>query len=185
MNCRSLHSDAVRRWRRFPVSEAACLTVIIGTSILREEGFDVSGATPCTNDTGPRLTLYRGVNRNHAGYADALLGIAKPNRRWWQFWKLSPITPFEHNTMQQAAINSVFTSWTINPLVAENYALRDQYDPGMISSGVVLEAQIPIWRTFPSPDAFEIRHPTSGQILPEQEILVRGVIRNARVRPVP
>lgn len=79
---------------------------------------------------------------------------------------------------------SVFTSWTLNPLVAENYALRDRND-GTISYGVVLTAQIPMWRTFPSPDAFEIRHPTSGQILPEQEILVRGVIRNARVRMAP
>lgn len=100
-------------------------------------------------------------------------------------WKLSPVTPFEHNTIQDATLNSVFTSCTMNPLVAENYALRDRIIPDTLSSGVVLEAQIPVSRTFPSPDAFTIRHPISGQVLPEQELLVRGVIRGAKVRMVP
>src|SRR3989441_359244 len=167
------------------VTESACILDMIGTAILREEGFDVGGLTPCSKDKSPRITLYRGVNQNHAGYPEALLGIAKPNRRWWQFWKLSPLTPFEHNTIQEATINSVFTSWTLNPLVAEAYALRDQLIPDTISMGVVLEAQIPISRTFPSPDLFSVRHPISNLDFPEQEVLVRGVIRGAKVRMEP
>ena len=167
------------------VAAATCFLDLVGTSILREEGFDVSGLSPCSADNGPRITLFRGVNQGHAAYADALLGIAKPNRRWWQFWKLSPVTPYEHNTVQDATLNSVFTSWSSNPLVAEAFALRDQLVPNTVSSGVVLEAQIPISRTFPSPDLFNVQHPISNLDLPEQEILVRGVIRGAKVRVVP
>lgn len=69
--------------------------------------------------------------------------------------------------------------------MAENYALRDANIGDTISTGVVLEAQIPVSRTFPSADAFDIRHAISGQVLPEQELLVRGVVRGAKVRMVP
>ena len=167
------------------VAAATCFLDLVGTSILREEGFDVSGLSPCSADNGPRITLFRGVNEKHVAYSDALLGIAKPNRRWWQFWKVSPVTPYEHNTVQDATLNSVFTAWTINPLVAEGYALWDQVVRDTISTGVVLEAQIPLSRTFPSPDLHKILHPMSRTILPEQEVLVRGVIRGAKVRRVP
>lgn len=95
------------------------------------------------------------------------------------------MTPFEHNTIQEATLSSVFTSWTVNPAVAENYALRDTNLENTISTGVVLQAEIPISRTFPSPDAFSIQHPITRAILPEQEILVRGVVRGAKVRIVP
>ena len=95
--------------------EAVCFADIIGTSILREEGFDVSGATPCTKDNSPRITLHRGVNQSHPGYPNALLGIAKPNRRWWQFWKLSPVTPFEHNTRQTRPLTRSLRPGRLNP----------------------------------------------------------------------
>jgi RHS repeat-associated protein len=167
------------------VATSACALDWIGTAILREEGFEVKGLTPCSRDEGPKITLYRGVNEKHTAYADALLGTAKPNRRWWQFWKSSPATPYEHNTVQDATLSSVFTSWSRNPLVAENYALRDQNIGAMISSGVILQAEIPISRTYPSPDLHKVLHITKGIELPEDEVLVRGVIRGAKVTRVP
>lgn len=120
---------------------------------LTEEGFDVSGLSPCPRTTARELRCFAESTR-------ATLPI--PTLYWespsltvdgGSSGKSLRVTPYEHNTVQDATLNSVFTSWTINPLVAENYALRDQNIGRALSSGVVLEAQISMSRTFPSPDA--------------------------------
>jgi len=161
-----------------------CTLDNIASTILNEtEGFEPG--TPCAPPQGPRIKLYRGVNEKHAAYADAQRGIAKPNRRWWQIWKGPPTTPYEHSHTQDATLNSIFTSWTTDIRVAENYALRDQNVEHTVSRGVILEADIPIRKTYPSPPHHNIWHVTRKIELPESEVLVRGVVRGARVIRVP
>ena len=82
------------------------------------------------------VTLYRGVNSTNVNFGQATRGGVQPNIRWWQFWKGSA-TPLEHNTVPGATLRSKYSSWTTDPEVAENFALRPD------GPGVVIVVQVP------------------------------------------
>lgn len=106
-------------------------------------------------------TIYRGVARDHPGYADAQRGIARPRN------PDGTITADEHNLALDPA-NSPYTSWTHDLGVARIHAGPD----GLI---LQLETGLPpegsTWRFEMSPDEFG-----------ELEVLIRGTIEHATVR---
>ncbi|SIS31601.1 RHS repeat-associated core domain-containing protein [Chryseobacterium joostei] len=103
-------------------------------------------------------TLYRGVNEGHAGYLEALQGKA---------------TPAEHNG---GNTNSNYTSWTKNKEVAKNYSLRPN------GNGVILKKTVPVYKTVKSPSLKNVNlKQTPGKIVNEQEILLRGKVRGAKI----
>ena len=116
-----------------------------------------SGATEETT------TLYRGVNESHVAYKDAQAGIVKPNG--------GTATPLEHNTVPGATLNSPHTSWTTDPAVAENFALRPT------GKGVVIKANVPTSQTTPSPNLKSVKLTQNNQVVSESEVLVRGTVR--------
>jgi len=89
----------------------------------------LKGASPAES-----ITLYRGVNESHPGFSNAVDGVAAPRG--------GLATAAEHNAGNTAS-NS--TSWTTNPDVAKNYALRPN------RSGVTLEVTVPTSSTIASP----------------------------------
>ena len=133
-------------------------------------GFFKGARTRLAGD--PRVTLYRGVNFRNPRYAEAEHGIARPHWRWWHFTRRA--TPLEHNTAEEATLRSPYVSWTVSREVANNFASR-RHPPG-----VLLRARIPRSRTVPSPNEAP---PVliDGRWVPEAEVLVRGVVRGARV----
>src|SRR5262249_42217464 len=72
-----------------------------------------------------------------------------------------------------------FTSWTTDPAVALNYALRPE------GGGAVLEAVIPLSRTVASPNLKIISLIQGGGAVSEAEVLVRGVVTGAKGAKVP
>lgn len=104
--------------------------------------------------------------------------MVKPNRRWWQLWKSSS-SALEHNAGANGTLTSPFTSWTADPAVALNYALRGG------GRGAVLEAVVPLSRTAASPNLYNVRLIQGGGTVSEAEILVRGVVTGAKVTKVP
>lgn len=76
-------------------------------------------------------------------------------------------------------MNSPYTSWTTNPAVAENFALRPN------GSGVVLETTVPISRTVASPNLKQVVLIQNGQIVSESEVLLQSIVTGARVTRVP
>lgn len=127
---------------------------------------------PITDASGPSLAswgeldapgsiddafVYRGVARDHPGYADALDGNAFPRN------PAGTTTPEAHNLGSTA--DSPFTSWTHDPAVAQRFAGTD---------GVVL--RVPTGRPPPgSPWKFE----WSPDVWHELEVLIRGPVRGA------
>lgn len=113
-------------------------------------------------------TLFRGVNSTSPGYENALEGIAKPRG--------GSATALEHNTL---TTESNFTSWSTNPDVAENFALRTS------GEGVVLTAKIPGSQLVKSPNLKSVNLIQSpGTIVSESETLVKGTVNGASVRNV-
>ena len=95
--------------------------------------------------------LYRGVHDEHPGFAEALVGIARPRG--------GHEDPMLHNSWDT---KSEFTSWTTNREVAVEGA-ADQ-------NGVVLEKWFPksAWLRTPDKQA-------------EDEILIKGLVTGAKV----
>jgi len=113
-------------------------------------------------------TLHRGVNSTSPAYSQAVEGTATPRG--------GTATPLEHNTI---TTESNFTSWTTNPAVAENFALRTS------GEGVVLTADIPNSQLVQSPNLKSVNLVQSpGTIVSESETLVKGPISGAQVRKV-
>jgi hypothetical protein len=127
----------------------------------------------------PTIRLYRGVNSSHFRFAEQSTGLVRPNRRWWQFWRPRS-SPLEHNVGRGGTLDSPFSSWTTDPRVAENFALR----PGP-SQGVVISADVPITQTVVSPNLKEVVLIQGGGLVSEAEVLVRGVVRGVArlIRP--
>jgi len=123
------------------------------------------------------VTIYRGVNEGHVVYKQALKGEAVPNKRWWDIFTKES-TPYEHNAVPGGTRNSPYTSWTTNPEVAENFALRPK------GTGVVLRIAIPRSRLVASPNLKEVLLIQNGKVVSESEVLVRGVVRGAAVQRV-
>ncbi|MEG0929128.1 hypothetical protein [Chryseobacterium sp.] len=102
--------------------------------------------------------MYRGVNEGHAGYLEALQGKT---------------TPAEHNG---GNTNSNYTSWTKNKEVAKNYSLRPN------GNGVILKKTVPVYKTVKSPSLKNVNlKQTPGKIVNEQEVLLRGKVRGAKI----
>jgi len=118
--------------------------------------------------SGKTITLYRGVNEHHPGFNNALKGKAKPRG--------GNASPLEHNTI---TTESPFTSWSTNPSVAENFALRPK------GNGVVLEIEVPIEKIVESPDLKTVNLKQSpGTIVKEGEKLIKGNVKGAKVKNV-
>lgn len=117
------------------------------------------------------ITLYRGVNQSHFDFAAQSTGLVRPNRRWWQFWKTSS-SGLEHNVKPGGTLSSPVTSWTTDPRVAENFALRPWKTPG-----VVITAKVPLSRAVSSPNLKEVVLPWNGEVVSEAEVFVRGVVQ--------
>ncbi|MGN6105584.1 MAG: RHS repeat-associated core domain-containing protein [Kofleriaceae bacterium] len=122
------------------------------------------------------VTLYRGVNLNHAHYAESAIGIVRPNRRWWELWRPKS-TPEIHNTGHLGTLNSPYTSWTTNPEVAKNYAVRKAVGADDLADGVVITVQVPKSRIVRSPDVHPVGLVQAGVFVPESEVLLKGVVR--------
>jgi RHS repeat-associated protein len=106
------------------------------------------------------VTIYRGVNESSPGYSNAIEGKVVP--------KGGTATPVEHN---MGNTNSNYTSWTTNPEVAKNYALRPS------GQGVVLEATVPKAATTVSPSLKSVNLIQSpGTIVNESEVLMKGIM---------
>ncbi|MBK9628530.1 MAG: hypothetical protein IPO56_12735 [Flavobacteriales bacterium] len=129
-------------------------------------------AAQTTSTTAPLLQvaatqettlLYRGVNNSHVAFAEAELGIVRANG--------GTATPLQHNTVPGATLWSPFTSWTTNPAVAENFALRPN------GSGVVIQAEVPLSQTVMSPNLKSVLLKQSGNIVSESEVLVGGTVK--------
>ena len=103
-------------------------------------------------------------------------GLVRPALPWWQFWR--SVFPLAHNTVADATHRSIYTSWSGNCDVGENFALRPS------GSGTLIKAKIHPWRLATSPDKHEvmlIQKP--GIVVKESEILVLGPV-NGTPRPV-
>lgn len=100
----------------------------------------------------PRITVFRGISRDHPRYNLAQHGIVVPRNLFGA-----------HNidAHNYGSSKTGLTSWTRTRAVAETYA-----EPG----GVILEATVPGNRILWSPDVWY-----------ENEVLMRGIICNAKV----
>ena len=74
-------------------------------------------------------------------------------------------TPFEHNRGNN---NSVYTSWTVSPWVANSFATNQ----GKTDNGVVLIKRFHISETTPSPD-----------FMNQGEVLIKGIVKGALPLP--
>lgn len=92
--------------------------------------------------------MYRGVNSTSPAYENATEGTAVPRG--------GTASPAEHN---QGNTNSEFTSWTTNPEVAKNYALRTS------GEGVIMETSVPISSTVASPSAKSVNLVQGGGVV--------------------
>jgi hypothetical protein len=113
-----------------------------------------------TEEAENSITLYRGVDASHPGYADALEGTARPRG--------GSATPVDHVL---GDTRSEFTSWTSDLDVAEGFATRQS------GSGVILSKTFSQGMLIPSP----------GNLLGigESEFLVPGPVKGANVMRVP
>lgn len=100
----------------------------------------------------PRITVYRGVSKDHHYFDLAKEGVIVPRN----FLGTTDIDMHNYGTS-----NSALTSWTRSKAVAATHAGED---------GVILEASVPGNRIGWSPDVWY-----------EQEVLVRGMICDAKV----
>lgn len=134
---------------------------------LPASGTERRPAAPKASASESSLTLYRGVNKSHPGYENAVEGVAVPRG--------GTATAAEHNA---GNTNSDLTSWTSDPRVAVNYALRPN------GSGVVLEMEVPVNSVIASPDAKKVKLIQSGEVVIESEKLLKGVVSGAKTRNI-
>jgi hypothetical protein len=146
-------------------NQAANTATVLATDGLIRGGSAAVKAAAAPEGT---VTLYRGVNESHPGFENATNGTAVPRG--------GNATPDEHNA---GNTNSDFTSWTTNPDVATNFALR----PG--GSGVVMETTVQASSTVASPSAANVNLLQSpGTVVNESEVLLKGPVTGAKVTPV-
>jgi RHS repeat-associated protein len=121
------------------------------------------------------ITLYRGVNESHTLFAEQSLGGVRPNHPWWKFWE-GAASAYEHNVVPGATLRSPFTSWTTDPEVAMNFALR----PG--GGGVVIRAEVPLSQVLQSPNLKEVLLIHTKEVVSEAEYLVKGAVKGIATR---
>jgi len=117
---------------------------------------------------GKDIPLYRGINESHPGFSEAQDGIAIPRG--------GDSTPMQHNST--GTTESPYTSWTTDKEVAENYALR----PG--GQGVVLETKASQNTLVESPNTKQVLLKQNGKVVSENEALIKGDVRGAKVEVV-
>ncbi|CAM3049637.1 hypothetical protein DRF59_16305 [Chryseobacterium flavum] len=144
-------------------------TVMVAAAVVTHKaagGTKVRKTTTVTE--AETTTLHRGVNSTSPAYSQAVEGTATPRG--------GNATPLEHNTV---TTESNYTSWTTNPAVAENFALRTSRE------GVVLTADIPNSQLVQSPNLKSVNLVQSpGTIVSESETLVKGTVTGADVKKV-
>jgi len=125
--------------------------------------------TPSLSTTATETTtLYRGVNSTSPAFEAATEGSATPRG--------GNATAAEHNA---GNTNSEFTSWTTNPEVAKNYALRTS------GEGVVMEKTVPNSSMIESPNSEPIFLKQSpGVQVSESEVLLKGNITGAKTTQI-
>ncbi|SIN83603.1 DUF6443 domain-containing protein [Chitinophaga niabensis] len=121
------------------------------------------GSTTTTLHTNDYVLLYRGVHFGHPDYANALLGRATP--RGGPRGGKGHTDPAAHNYYNN---RSVFTSWTLFPTIANNFATNG----GQSNGGIILIKLFKYSEITISPDRFG-----------EGEMLIRGTVTGAL--PVP
>jgi hypothetical protein len=105
--------------------------------------------------------IYRGVPFGHPGYFDACEGIAKPMG--------GTATPLQH---QDGYTNSPYTSWSVDIMVAYQYATNGLYGP---CNGVILIKKVDL-----SGNRFvDTKKMVTGDKYGEAEILVKGMMNGA------
>lgn len=125
-----------------------------------------SGTVATAEAEGSTQTLYRGVNSTSPAYENATQGTAVP--------KGGTATAAEHN---MGNTNSNYTSWTTNPEVAKNYALRTS------GEGVIMEIEVPTSSTVTSPSVKSVNLKQSpGTIVNESEVLMKGTVTGAKTK---
>ena len=146
---------------------------VIAVSVLATKGSiaatesSIAKGVAATASTEGSITLYRGVNSTSPAYENATQGTAIP--------KGGNATAVEHNG---GNTNSPFTSWTTNPEVDKNYALRTS------GEGVIMEAEVPISQTVKSPSAKDVVLKQGGGMVNEAEVLVKGTFWGVTVTPI-
>jgi RHS repeat-associated protein len=119
------------------------------------------------------VSVYRGVNSTSPAFAAAENGVVKPRGGF-----LGHSDALTHNTGMNGTANSKMTSWTTNPEVAKNFALRTS------GNGIVLSQQVPISSLITSPNLKTINLIQSGGIVSESEVLLKGVQRNLNIERI-
>jgi RHS repeat-associated protein len=139
------------------MSEPEAIEGMIGGGVVVER------VLPSLRAPSPRtMTLYRGVNNSHVAFESAEQGIVVPNG--------GTATPLQHNTVLGSTLWSPYTSWTTNPAVAENFALRPT------GTGVVVKAEVPVSQTVVSPNLKSVLLRQTGTVVSESEVLVKGSV---------
>jgi len=120
------------------------------------------------------VTLHRGVNSESPGYSAATKGVVKSRGG-----SSGHMNTLEHNAGPNGTANSNMTSWSTNPEVAENFALRTN------GEGVVLTKTVPKSSTITSPNTKRVNlFQSPGKVVSESEVLLKGTQRGATVRNV-
>lgn len=117
------------------------------------------------------VSVYRGVNSTSPAFSVAESGIAKPRGGI-----LGSSNPATHNAGNTA--NSKLTSWTTNPEVAKNFALRTS------GNGVILSQQVPKSSLITSPNLKSVNLIQGGGKVSESEVLLKGTQRNLNVQRI-
>ncbi|TGD56537.1 DUF6443 domain-containing protein [Flavobacterium humi] len=120
-----------------------------------------------TTSAETTTTLYRGVNTTSPAFENATQGTAVPRG--------GTATAAEHNA---GNTNSEFTSWSTNPEVAKNFALRTS------GEGVIMETTVPTSSTVASPSVKNVNLIQGGGVVNESEVLLKGNVSGATVTPV-
>jgi RHS repeat-associated protein len=120
-----------------------------------------AGALAAEEAGGETITLYRGVDAAHPGYADALNGVANPIG--------GDASIAEHVFGGNTA--SAYTSWTTDFGTAEGFATQES------GSGAVLSKSFPLSGVIPSPG--------NAAGMGEFEYLIQGPVTGADVMRVP
>lgn len=159
--------DKIQNGNGFDKAAAITETVLDGAALVAG-GRAMGTALKTEVAAGESVTLYRGVNENHVAYGEASQGNVVPRG--------GSASAAEHNA---GNTKSPFTSWTTNPEVATNYALRPK------GGGVVLEVTVPKSSTVASPSLKNVNLKQSpGTVVNEFEVLLRNPIKAATMRQV-
>ena len=124
-------------------------------------------------EAGEMVSVYRGVNSTSPAFAAAENGVVKSRGGI-----LGHSDALTHNTGVNGTANSKMTSWTTNPEVAKNFALRTS------GNGVVLSQQVPASSLITSPNLKTVNLIQGGGRVSESEVLLRGTQRNLNIQRI-